>query len=307
MRVIPTYLLFIVQFVSFCETSAQTNKVSSDIPVQYVNEFKEDQKKYLEATIPSADSARKVYNLWSETRRGYWKKYNEDSLLNAYRLLRSQEILSKIDYIKQNPNSYVSLHYLNQDLLSPAFSLYLQADSLLSIYYLLNSDLKNTVLGKSVSEEIVKRSSFAIGKKVPVFMFKSDKGVEFSLSSFQKQKYVLLIFWASWCKPCRENIPALKEVEKRYRDKNLQLVSVSIDEDAGRWLQAVEKYQMPWVQTCDLPPYINGVVSKRLYDIRYIPQYLLIDKEGTLIYHNVLSKDDDNHSRLESILHNVLN
>jgi peroxiredoxin len=277
------------------------------VPEKYVNEFKEHQQDYLDTTTPSGDSARQVYNLWYETTTSPRKNYNKDSLLDIYRTLRRYEILSKVNYIKQNPNSYVSLFYLNQDLLIAAVSLYLPPDSLLSIYSLLKNELKNTLLGKAVNEEIIKRNSLAIGKKLPGFTFKTDNGTELSLSEFKNKKYVLLAFWASWCKPCRENIPALREVEKVYRDKSLQMISISVDEDAGKWLEAVKKYRMPWPQTCDLPLYIKGNIARSLFNIKYIPQYFLIDQEGVLIYHNVLSKDDDSHSLLKSILHNALN
>jgi thiol-disulfide isomerase/thioredoxin len=219
----------------------------------------------------------------------------------VFDLLRRNEFLRTIDFIKQNPNSYSSLVNFKR-LLVPR----IDPDSLLSIYGFFSKDLHSTPLGTSVYLSIKRKQSLRLKAEVPLFSFKTNDGYIFNLSSFRNKQYVLLCFWASWCGPCIRNIPFLKVIEQEYRLKGLQVVSVSIDDDPQKWLDAVEKYSMPWLQSCDLPPYITDAKVRSLYELDFIPQYFLIDKEGKMIYQNILSKDNDEHSALKQVLEKVL-
>jgi hypothetical protein len=97
----------------------------------------------------------------------------------------------------------------------------------------------------------------------------------------------------------------LKQIEEVYRSQGLQVISISIDKDSTKWFAALEKYNMPWLQTCDLPDYTNNNSLSTLYEIHFIPQYFLIDKEGMLIYQDVLNDDNDDHTVLKEALKKV--
>ncbi len=58
----------------------------------------------------------------------------------------------------------------------------------------------------------------------------------------------MVVFWASWCGPCRQEIPSLKKLYSAFTNSDLRIVSVSIDEDRSRWLKAVDEENMPWQQ-----------------------------------------------------------
>jgi thiol-disulfide isomerase/thioredoxin len=301
MKSLPIYLLFVIHTISI-DSFAQ-RPLDYPVPKKYKGQFKEDRKRYLEYTNPSADSAGIAFNLWHASSKDNWKNYNVDSLYSVYNSLRENEFLRKIEFIKHNPNSYASMYYFNQRLMvSPRF----KPDSLLSIYLLLNKELQGTPLGKYIYQSIGRKQSLLLDHIMPDFPFKTNDGQELKLSSFRNKDHVLLCFWASWCGPCIRNIPFLKKVEETFRDKGLQLISVSIDDDSAKWLGAVEKFAMPWLQTCDLPNFISNDRVLTLYEIHFIPQYFLIDREGKLIYQDVLSKEDDDHSVLNKMLHTIL-
>jgi len=285
--------LLILQAIICFDISAQASNQSLNIiPNKYEMQFKEDQKIYLAYTRPSEDSSNKAYALLEKTKAGIYKEYNIDSLANVWKSLSKKRLLRKIDFIKQNPNRYVSLYYFHQQFLNSVVTL--DADSLASIYANLSDELKSTSLGQSVEVGIKRRLALRIDKEMPVFSFKTSSGDSVNLLSFREKNYVLLCFWASWCKPCKENIPLLNRINNDFSSKGLRLVSVSLDDDETKWRMALEKYPMSWMQTSYLPSYVSVSKLDSLYDLRYIPQYFLIDKQGKLIYHNVLSKDEEN-------------
>jgi thiol-disulfide isomerase/thioredoxin len=91
----------------------------------------------------------------------------------------------------------------------------------------------------------------------------------------------LLVFWASWCRPCRAEIPELKKIQSKYPQQHLSLSSISIDEDKARWQEALKKENMPWRQFIVTQQRKLEIDAK--FNIREIPTIFLINKEKTII------------------------
>lgn len=272
------------------------------IPAKYQLQFKEDNQAFFAYINPSMEEAARTYALLSAVDSGYIKNFNRDSLAKADAEQWNTTFRRKIEFIQQHPDSYASLFNFKQWILvSPRFS----TDSLSNMFSRLGKDIRETPLGHSVATAIERKKALQINHEVPLFSFKTQKGQTIELSAFRKQKYVLLCFWASWCVPCVKNIPFLKKIDSVYRDKGLQLISVSSDRDEPNWLAALQKYNMPWLQTWDFPLYTNDLKLKELFQVYYIPQYFLIDKEGKLVYQNFFNKDTDDHDILQNVLRQV--
>ncbi|MEJ0057746.1 MAG: TlpA disulfide reductase family protein [Bacteroidota bacterium] len=108
------------------------------------------------------------------------------------------------------------------------------------------------------------------------------------LSSF-RGKYVLIDFWASWCKPCRQENPKLVKTFQEYKDKNFTIVSVSLDNNKAAWLKAIRKDQLTWTHTSDLKFWKNEVALQ--YGVKTVPQNYLIDPTGKIIGKNIPSAE----------------
>jgi peroxiredoxin len=263
----------------------------------------EDKKHYLQYIEPAEDSLDKAFTLWQYVTRGVVKGHNADSLNAIVSILRQKVRQRQIEYITQHPNSYASLYYFNLNLVnSPSFNV----DSLAAMYARFSLDLQATALGKSIDASIQKRKALALKNEMPLFTFRAYTGEKINLSSFRQEKYVLLCFWDSWCTPCIRKIPLFKKLYNEYHGKGLELISVSIDKDEQKWFASVKKYDMPWLQTVDLPAYIIGSRVQSLYDIHYIPQYFLVDLEGRLIYQNVFFNDSDDYTLLQQKLKELM-
>jgi peroxiredoxin len=116
--------------------------------------------------------------------------------------------------------------------------------------------------------------------RAPDFSLRQPDGTNFTLSSL-KGRYVLLDFWASWCGPCRQEIPGWKKLYKQYQKHGLEMVSISGDSNEKDWRKALRVEKMPWIQAIDSFPSLHqpAFVSE-MFGIKLIPHYILLDKDG---------------------------
>jgi len=188
------------------------------------------------------------------------------------------------NYIRQNPDSFVS-----------AFALYsmmsdMETDSLDYYYNLLGQNAKNGKTAKLILKDLNSKKGVMPGNLAPDFTTVDINGNKLSLSDF-KGKYVILDFWASWCVPCRQSNPHLRELYSKYHDKGLEILCVSDDDShPDKWRSAVAKDSIQLFHHV-----LRGLkVSKNMefdksndldekYAIHYIPTKYLIDREGRIV------------------------
>ena len=120
------------------------------------------------------------------------------------------------------------------------------------------------------------------------FTQKGVNGDDFTLSNLVgTSKIIILDFWASWCPDCRKENPGLVEVYNEFKDKGLDIVSVSLDNNADAWKKGIADDNLSWKNhVSDLKGWNNNAAA--LYTIAYIPQNLIIDKNGIIIKKNVI-------------------
>lgn len=143
--------------------------------------------------------------------------------------------------------------------------------------------VRNSFLAAEAREELAARKATQPGAQAPDFTLNDPDGKPVTLSSLRGQ-YVIVDFWASWCKPCRAGMPAMKELYKKYHPKGLEIIGVSDDSDHAAWKKAIEQDQTPWIHVVDEFPIENKPARVGLlYGVHYIPSYFLLDKEGKVI------------------------
>ena len=120
------------------------------------------------------------------------------------------------------------------------------------------------------------------GQQAPLLNAKNEAGQAAEIGVLKKgHQYVLVDFWASWCVPCRKSIPALKKVYADYKDKGLQIVSISIDKKEGDWLKAQQEEKLPW------PSFLDHGATANAWKVQAIPAMFLLDEQGKVVLENM--------------------
>lgn len=124
--------------------------------------------------------------------------------------------------------------------------------------------------------------------KAPEFTMADTSGKPVSLSSF-KGKYVLVDFWASWCRPCRLENPNVVETFNQYKDKNFTILGVSLDTARQEWINAIHHDGLTWNHVSDLKGWYNEAASK--YGVQSIPYNFLMDPDGNIIAEDIRGRE----------------
>jgi len=157
-----------------------------------------------------------------------------------------------------------------------------------SRYARLTPAAKESKYGKILGSSVAEAKIGAVGSMAMDFTQNDPDGKPVTLSSF-RGKYVLVDFWASWCKPCRDENPNVVDAFNKYQVKNFTVLGVSLDRSKDPWLKAIKDDNLTWTHVSDLK-FWNNAVSQQ-YRISSIPQNLLIDPKGVIIAKNLRGKE----------------
>jgi peroxiredoxin len=223
------------------------------------------------------------------------------SLNLALQSVNSQQVSRRVaaitNFVKSHPNSFVSLYAL-QNLSAPGIFM-VEPDLVAPLFDRLSAFIRNTVAGKILYQEIRIARNTAIGSAALEFAQEDTLKRLVTLHSLMGN-YILLDFWASWCKPCRAQNATLVSVYEKFGKRNFQILGVSLDKARKAWVTAIRKDNLNWINVSDLKFWKNEAAL--LYGVKTVPQNFLIDPRGKIVARNL--SPEALSQRLEKLLDN---
>lgn len=144
--------------------------------------------------------------------------------------------------------------------------------------------------GKAIRESIELRQRIEPGRLAPEFTLARRDSSLVSLADY-RGKVVVLDFWASWCRPCRASFPWVREFYEEYREKGVEVIGVSIDENKASWEKALDEERLPWPQVIDEIEKGRSRVGG-LYHVLAVPMFVVVDKEGKIVVRAHMEKKE---------------
>lgn len=186
-------------------------------------------------------------------------------------------------FVQKNTSSFISLLIISN--IAGATNNYIEADNLLSG---LSDEIESGATAKAIKEYINSQKKTSVGALAPDFALADTSGKKIALSEL-RGKYVLLDFWAAWCKPCRDENPNVVQAFKTYKNNGFTVFGVSLDKERKSWLKAIQDDELQWQHVSDLKFW--GSEAAALYGITSIPRNFLLDPSGKIIGRDLRGQD----------------
>ena len=215
------------------------------------------------------------------------KENPNDQIANKIELLnRSIQDLRRYskqldyNYIQQNPNAEYSAYLMDYYFSSRILSL----DSAQQFIDRFDDQVKQSHYGTNIIQQVNSRIASGVGQIAPSFSKIDIDGKLIKLEQFRNRNYVLLDFWASWCVPCREENPRLKQLYTTYGKLGLEIISIAWEFKASPWKQAIIKDGTgAWRHVMANLTSFEDDTLRGVYSIASIPTLILINQQGEII------------------------
>ena len=145
--------------------------------------------------------------------------------------------------------------------------------------------VQQSAIGQQLNAKIQELKAVSMGSEAPDFSLPTPEGGQLSLKEALKGKKALLIdFWASWCGPCLREAPNIKNVYSKYKDKGFEVLSVSLDDNAPAWTDAIKNHGLNWLHISALKGWDCPVA--KIYNVTAVPAMFLLDGDGRIVSTN---------------------
>ncbi len=207
-----------------------------------------------------------------------WQKFNDET--KALGEDREKVYAALAAHIEENISSEYGYFLLTQ------YSMALEAEQRMAIIEKMPQAMAEREQIVAMTEQAKKELAVAVGAKIPDFEMNDINGKPSTIyKEIAGKKVVIIDFWASWCPPCRAEMPNLVKLYAEYKNKGLGIVGISLDSDIEAWKKETAIQGITWRQLSDLQGWKNAAAA--LFAVRSIPQVFIVDGEGTILAKNL--------------------
>ena len=211
-----------------------------------------------------------------------------NGLRKEYMKIQEDFVKQSDDYVSSHPKAFISALIIDQmfNQMNPDVA------KIKKYYNTLDKSLKDTKVGKSIQTKLAKidkpvaevapaaEGGIAVGSTAPDFSANTPDGKTVSLKQ-SLGKVTIVDFWASWCKPCREENPNVVALYNELHAKGLNIVGVSLDKEAAPWKEAIAKDKLAWNQVSNLKWWKEPIAAT--YGVQSIPATFILDASGKIV------------------------
>ena len=226
----------------------------------------------------------KLNQLYADVNKEAYYRYQAETAAEADRF-RKEVRCRQLQLIRKNPNvesTASCLTLLHNDI---------DFSELKALFDGFAPNVQNGTFAQGLKKDIAHRTRLQPGQSAPDFTVVTPDSTCITLSDL-RGKYVILDFWASWCRPCRASFSEMKKLYAEYREKGLEILGITSDSRRADWLKALEEDRLPWLQGRDELTVSSGKIEgvAHSYAVAYLPTLFLIDPEGKIV-----GKTQDKH------------
>ncbi len=150
----------------------------------------------------------------------------------------------------------------------------------------LSGEAVSTYQYKKLQERLEALFKVSAGQPAPYFEQPDANGESISLKeALQGKKFLLIDFWASWCRPCRQENPNIVKAYEAFHEKGFDIIAISLDDNKEKWLEAIKADGLTWTHVSNLKGWENEVA--KLYCVNSIPSNVLVDQNGIILVRNL--------------------
>ncbi len=209
---------------------------------------------------------------------GEFDEAAQQKVMAQYQVMEEEMMLKVIDIAEQNLDNALGYFVVT----SMAGRKEMSPDRLRTMIDKMSAEYQQRQEIADILKMLKGAEALANGKVMPDFTLSTPDGQELSiLSEVAKNKITILDFWASWCNPCRDEMPEMVHIYDKFKEKGLGIVGVSIDTDKDAWVKAISDMNMTWTQVGDMKGWNADVVE--LYQVSAIPFVIVVDQKGVIL------------------------